>query len=105
MCITLGEIDKIVAKSLVWTSVLIEYEFHSRYLFQQKSITDNWKFRKKSSKTYAEALRSVGISNSGGEVLEQLKTPNVLKEENHGLNGTVGINLKSIYARFRKMTC
>ena len=44
-----------------------------------KNITDNRKFRKK-SKTYAEALQSVGTSNFGGEVLETLKEPNASKE-------------------------
>ena len=53
-------------------------------------------------KTYAEAVQSVGKSNSGGEVLEPLKAPNVLKEENHDFNRTVGIDLESIYARLRE---
>ena len=48
-----------------------------------KNITDNQKFRKKGSKTYAEALQSVGTSNFGGEVLETLKEPNASKYENH----------------------
>ena len=64
-----------------------------------KNITDNRKFRKKRSKTYAEALQSVGTSNSGGEVLEPLKAPNVLKKENHDFNRIVGIDLEGIYAR------
>ena len=55
-----------------------------------KNITDNWKFRKKRIQTYAEAMLSVGTSNLAGEVLEQPKAPNVLKEENHGFNGAVG---------------
>ena len=67
-----------------------------------KNIMDNRKFRKKRSKTYADALQSVGKSNSGGEVLETRKAPNVLKEENHDFNRTVGINLESIYARLRE---
>ena len=45
-----------------------------------KNITDNRKFRKERSKTYGGALQRT--SNSGGEVLEPLKAPNVLKEEN-----------------------
>ena len=40
---------------------------------RHKTITDNRKFRKKRSKKYAQ--------NSGGEVLEPLKAPNVLKEK------------------------
>ena len=48
-----------------------------------KNIKDNRKFRKKRSKTYADALQSVEKLNSGGEVLETQKVPNVLKEENH----------------------
>ena len=64
-----------------------------------KNITDNRKFRKKRSKTYAEALQSVGTSNSGGEVLEPLKAPNVLKKENHDFNRIVGIYLEGVYAR------
>ena len=67
-----------------------------------KNITGNRKFRKKRSKTYADALQSVGKSNSGGEVFETRKAPNVLKEENHDFNRTVGINLESIYARLRE---
>ena len=55
-----------------------------------KNITDNWKFRKKRIQTYAEAMLSVGTSNLAGEVLEQPKAPNVLKEENHDFNGAVG---------------
>ena len=39
------------------------------------------KFRKKKSKAYADALQSVGTSNSGAEVLEPQKALNVLKEE------------------------
>ena len=66
-----------------------------------KNVTDNRKFRKKRSTTYADALQSVGTSNIGGEVLEPRKAPNVLKEENHNFNRTVGINLESIYARLR----
>ena len=62
-----------------------------------KNITDNRKFRKKRSKTYAEALQSVGTSNFGGEVLETLKEPNASKEEKH-----VGIDLESIYARLKE---
>ena len=46
-----------------------------------KNITDNRKFRKKRSTTYAEAVRSVGTSNSDAEVPEPLKAPNVFKEE------------------------
>ena len=67
--ITLGKIDKMVGKSLFWPSVLLKYEFHHRY-FSNRNITDNRKFRKKRSKTYAEALQNVGPLNSGGEVLE-----------------------------------
>ena len=67
-----------------------------------KTITDNQKFRKKRSKIYAEALQSVGTSNSDDEVLEPRKAPNVLKEENHDFNRTIGINLESIYARLRE---
>ena len=85
MCITLGEIDTMVGKSLFWPSVLLKYEFHYRD-FSNKNITDNRKFREKRSKTYAEALQNVGPSNYGGEILEQLKAPNVLKEENHDFN-------------------
>ena len=54
-----------------------------------KNIRDDRKLRKKRSKTYTEAVQSVGTSNSFGEVLEQLKAPNVLKEENHGFSRTV----------------
>ena len=56
-----------------------------------KNITDDRKLRKKRSKTYTEAVQSVGSSNSFGEVLEQLKAPNVLKEENHDFSRTVEI--------------
>ena len=66
-----------------------------------KNITDNRKFRKKRSKTYAEAMQSVQTSNSGGEVVEPLKPPNVLKEKNHDFNRIIGIDLESIYARLR----
>ena len=41
----------------------------------------------------------VRTSNSGGKILEQLKALNVLKEENLVFNRTVGIGIKSIYAR------
>ena len=67
-----------------------------------KNIMENQKFKKKRSKTYAEALQSVETSSSGGEVLEPLQALNVLKEENHNFNRTVVINLKSIYARLRE---
>ena len=67
-----------------------------------KNITDNRKFRKKRSKTYAEALQSVETSNFGGEVLETLKEPNASKEENHDYKRTVGIDLESIYARLKE---
>ena len=50
-------------------------------------------------KTYAEALQSVGTSNCGGEVLEPLKAPNVLKKENHNFNRIVGIYLEGVHAR------
>ena len=56
-----------------------------------KNITDDRKLRKKRSKTYTEAVQSVGSSNSFGEVLEQLKATNVLKEENHDFSRTVEI--------------
>ena len=67
-----------------------------------KNITDNRKFRKKRSKTYAEALQSVETSNFGGEVLETLKEPNTSKEENDDFKRTVGIDLESIYARLKE---
>ena len=67
-----------------------------------KNIIVIGKFRKKKSKAYADALQSVGASNSGGEVLEPQKALNVLKEENHNLNRTVGMNLESICARLRE---
>ena len=63
---------------------------------------DNPKFRKKKSKTYAEALQSLGTSDSGEKVVESLKAPNVLKEENHNFSRTVGIDLESIYTRLRE---
>ena len=66
-----------------------------------KNITDNGKFRKK-SKTYAEALQSVGTSNFGGEVLETLKEPNASKEENNDFKRTVAIDLESICARLKE---
>ena len=60
-------------------------------------MMDNRKFRKKISTIYAEAVLSVGASNSGGkEYIEQLKTPNVLKQENHYFDKTVAINFKTI---------
>ena len=62
-----------------------------------KNITDNRKFRKKRSKTYAEALQIVGTSNSGAEVIEPLKAPHVLKEENRDFNRTAGIDLENIF--------
>ena len=65
-----------------------------------KNIMD--KTRKTRSKTYAEALQSVGTSNFGGEVLETLKEPNASKEKNHGFKRTVGIDLESIYARLKE---
>ena len=67
-----------------------------------KNITGNWRFREKRSVTYVEALQSVGILNSGGEVLEPLKSPNVLKEENYNFNRIVGIDWESMYARYRE---
>ena len=67
-----------------------------------KNITDNRKFRKKRSKTYAEALQSVETSNFGMKVLERLKDPNASKEENHDFKRTVGIDLESIYARLKE---
>ena len=47
-------------------------------------------------------MQSVGTSNFRGEVLEPLKAPNVLKEENHDFNRTGGIDLESIYVRLRE---
>ena len=47
-------------------------------------------------------MQSVGRSDSGGEVINPLKAPNVMKEENHDFNKTVGIDLESIYARLRE---
>lgn len=67
-----------------------------------KKIADNQEFRKKRSKTYAEVVRTVGTSNSGDEVLEQLIVPNILKEKNHDFKRIVGIDLRSTYARLMK---
>ena len=62
---------------------------------------DNQKFRKNRIKTYSEAVRIVRTSNTGGKILEQLKALNVLKEENHVFNRTVGIGIKSIYVKYK----
>lgn len=72
------------------------------WIAPNKNITDNRKLRKKRSKTYAETLLSIWTSNSGGEVLEPLKAPNVLKEKNRNFNRTVGTDLECIYARLRQ---
>ena len=45
-----------------------------------KNITDNRKFRKKRSKACADALQSVGKSNSVDEVLETRKKITILTE-------------------------
>ena len=108
------KVESILSESKIEQRVMVEGNENStdvckrtddRRIFAEiapnKNITDNQKFRKKRSKTYADALQSVGTSNTGGEVLEPRKTPNVLKEENHNFNRTVGINLESIYARLR----
>ena len=47
-------------------------------------------------------MQSVGRSDSGGEFLDPLKAPNVLKEENRDFNKTVGIDLENTYARLRE---
>ena len=71
-----------------------------------KNITDNRHFKEKISKTYAEAVQSVGTSKSGREVFEQLMALNVLNEGNHDLKRTVGIDLKGIYmVGLRRMNC
>ena len=57
---------------------------------------------------FAEAVRNVGTSNSVGEVLEQMKLPNILKKENHNSNTTVGIDFKSVlglYVLIMSRTC
>lgn len=63
-------------------------------------ITENLKSKRR--KTYKEAMRSVGTSNSGEEVLEPLKTTNDLKEKNHDFNRTVGIDFESVYAKLKE---
>lgn len=72
------------------------------WIAPNKNITDNRKLRKKRSKTYAETSLSIWTSNSGGEVLEPLKAPNVLKEKNRNFNRTAGTDLECIYARLRQ---
>ena len=69
---------------------------------KKKNITNNQKFRKRRSKTYAEALQSIGRSNSDGEVYEPLKAPNVLEEENHDFHRMGSIDLSSIYTILRE---
>ena len=69
---------------------------------KKKNIMDNRKFRKRRSKTYAEALQIIGRSNSDREVYEPLKAPNVLEEENHDFHRMSSIDLGSIYTSLRE---
>ena len=69
------------------------------------NITDNWKLKEKKSKTYAEAVESVGTSKSRREVFEHLDALNILNEENHGFNRIIGIDLKKYMLGTRRMNC
>ena len=62
---------------------------------KNQNITDNRKFRKRRSKTFAEALQSIGTPNFDGKFYETLKAPNVLGKK-------ITILTESDRYRFRK---